>query len=85
MAPDHQVVTVADTCLLYYTACLMGSNLKNILVSGTSILSQEDDTTPEGLQKTFATNVFGHYLMVENVCGCVRVCVHACMHVCVYE
>ncbi|XP_065916838.1 3-keto-steroid reductase/17-beta-hydroxysteroid dehydrogenase 7-like isoform X2 [Dysidea avara] len=43
------------------------SNLNKILVSGTGILSQENDVTPEGLQKTFATNVFGHYLMVRHL------------------
>ena len=58
------MVIVADTCLACYTMCLVDSNLNKILVSGTGILSQENDVTPEGLQKTFATNVFGHYLMV---------------------
>ena len=39
--------------------------MKKILITGTAILHQKDDVTPEGLQKTFATNVFGHFLMVQ--------------------
>ena len=35
------------------------------MVSGSGILAQKDDATADGLQKTFATNVFGHFLMVQ--------------------
>ena len=41
------------------------SHLKKVMVSGSGILAQTNDTTPDGLQKTFATNVFGHFLMVK--------------------
>ena len=39
--------------------------MKKIMLAGTSILAQKDDDTPDGLRKTFATNVFGHFLMVQ--------------------
>ena len=39
--------------------------MKRIMVTGTDLLSQKDDVTADGLQKVFATNVFGHFLMVR--------------------
>lgn len=39
--------------------------MKRAMVDGTAILSQKDEVTADGLQRTFATNVFGHFLMVQ--------------------
>ena len=40
------------------------------MVSGSGMLAQKDEVTADGLQKTFATNVFGHFLMVQLLtCG----------------
>lgn len=35
--------------------------------SGSQVMRQSDTVTPEGLQATFATNVFGHYMLVEEL------------------
>ena len=33
--------------------------------TGDGILKQEDGTTKDGLRQTFATNLFGHYVLVS--------------------
>lgn len=34
--------------------------------TGEGILTQKDCTTPDGLQEVFATNLFGHFLLVSD-------------------
>lgn len=33
------------------------------------ILTQKDGITPDGLQEVFATNLFGHFLLVSVCCS----------------
>ena len=42
------------------------SDLATTLMTGNGMLKQEDGgQTVDGLQQTFATNVFGHFIMVN--------------------
>lgn len=41
------------------------SNYVHQFSTGGDFLRYIDHTTPDGLQAVFATNVFGHYLMVK--------------------
>ena len=41
------------------------SNITHLCVTGGNILKMKDGTTPDGLKEVFATNVFGHYLLVS--------------------
>lgn len=36
-----------------------------MLATAEGILTQKDDVTSEGLQEVFATNLFGHFLLVS--------------------
>jgi 17beta-estradiol 17-dehydrogenase/3beta-hydroxysteroid 3-dehydrogenase len=36
-----------------------------ILSTGWGVLNHINETTPEGLQEIFATNLFGHFVMVS--------------------
>jgi len=49
---------------------LMGlctSEAAKILSTGHGVLVHENDVTKEGLQEVFATNLFGHYIMVREL------------------
>ena len=37
---------------------------KKILTTGSGCLNHEDNVTRDGLKTVFATNLFGHYVMV---------------------
>ena len=66
--------------LTLYCLCLQSfSHLKRVIVNGTALLAQKDDVTADGLQKTFATNVFGHFLMVRVFCDVIPVCHLVCI------
>lgn len=43
------------------------SNLYFNFSTGGNLLRTVDDSTPEGLRKVFATNVLGHYLMIQEL------------------
>lgn len=67
--------------LIYCNAGIMPSPsvdwmvfIKNLLAAdftmfktGSGILVQSEDVTTDGLQATFATNVFGHFLLLEEL------------------
>lgn len=36
-----------------------------MFATGEGILTQKDGVTPDGLQQVFATNLFGHFLLVS--------------------
>lgn len=36
-----------------------------MFATGEGILTQKDGVTPDGLQEVFATNLFGHFLLVS--------------------
>ena len=38
----------------------------HMFATGDGILVVKDSTTPDGFMKTFATNVFGHYILVST-------------------
>ncbi|XP_063057301.1 3-keto-steroid reductase [Engraulis encrasicolus] len=46
---------------------LFSSNVINMFATGEGILTQQDKTTSDGLQEVFATNLFGHYLLVREL------------------
>lgn len=37
-----------------------------MFATGEGILTQKDSVTPDGLQDVFATNLFGHFLLVSG-------------------
>lgn len=39
----------------------------HMFTTGDGLLVVKDSPTPDGLQKTFATNVFGHYVLVSQI------------------
>lgn len=39
-----------------------------MFATGDGILTQKDGVTPDGLQQVFATNLFGHFLLVSRCC-----------------
>ena len=51
---------------------LIYSKVVNMLATGEGILTQKDGTTADGMQEVFATNLFGHFLLVSfRLCHCV--------------
>lgn len=44
---------------------LLYSQGARILSTGWGVLNHVDGVTPEGLQEVFATNLFGHFVMVR--------------------
>ena len=38
-----------------------------MLATGAGILKQKDGTTADGMQEIFATNLFGHFLLVSFI------------------
>lgn len=40
-------------------------NVVRMFATGEGILTQEDKVTPNGLQEVFATNLFGHFVLVS--------------------
>ncbi|NP_001070796.1 3-keto-steroid reductase/17-beta-hydroxysteroid dehydrogenase 7 [Danio rerio] len=46
---------------------LFSRNAIKMLTTGEGILTQEDKVTPIGLQEVFATNLFGHFLLVKEL------------------
>lgn len=49
------------------------SNLHHVFSTGGDFLQIIDGTTQEGLAQIFATNVFGHFLMVSDMLASVKV------------
>uniref|UniRef100_A0A3Q2Q4P2 Hydroxysteroid (17-beta) dehydrogenase 7 n=1 Tax=Fundulus heteroclitus TaxID=8078 RepID=A0A3Q2Q4P2_FUNHE len=43
------------------------SNVITMFATGEGILAQKDAVTPDGLQQVFATNLFGHFLLVREL------------------
>ncbi|XP_055070016.2 3-keto-steroid reductase/17-beta-hydroxysteroid dehydrogenase 7 [Misgurnus anguillicaudatus] len=46
---------------------LFSRNVVRMFATGEGILTQEDKVTPIGLQEVFATNLFGHFLLVREL------------------
>ncbi|XP_041861781.1 3-keto-steroid reductase [Melanotaenia boesemani] len=46
---------------------LFSSKVINMFATGEGILTQTDCVTPDGLQEVFATNLFGHFLLVREL------------------
>ncbi|KAM4574406.1 3-keto-steroid reductase/17-beta-hydroxysteroid dehydrogenase 7 isoform 1-T1 [Fundulus diaphanus] len=46
---------------------LFSSNIITMFATGEGILTQKDGVTPDGLQQVFATNLFGHFLLVREL------------------
>uniref|UniRef100_A0A672TFR1 3-keto-steroid reductase/17-beta-hydroxysteroid dehydrogenase 7 n=1 Tax=Sinocyclocheilus grahami TaxID=75366 RepID=A0A672TFR1_SINGR len=46
---------------------LFSSNVVRMFATGEGLLTQEDKVTPNGLQEVFATNLFGHFLLVREL------------------
>ncbi|TRY77624.1 hypothetical protein DNTS_005777 [Danionella cerebrum] len=46
---------------------LFSRNVVNMFATGEGLLTQEDKLTPNGLQEIFATNLFGHFLLVKEL------------------
>uniref|UniRef100_A0A8C0YHF1 3-keto-steroid reductase/17-beta-hydroxysteroid dehydrogenase 7 n=1 Tax=Cyprinus carpio carpio TaxID=630221 RepID=A0A8C0YHF1_CYPCA len=43
------------------------NNVVHMFATGEGLLTQEDKVTPNGLQEVFATNLFGHFLLVREL------------------
>lgn len=43
------------------------SNITYLFSTGGDILRTKDDVTPDGLREIFATNVFGHFLLIKEL------------------
>lgn len=50
---------------LTLSLCFDDSNVITMFATGEGILTQKDDVTSEGLREVFATNLFGHFLLVR--------------------
>uniref|UniRef100_A0A673A8F6 Hydroxysteroid (17-beta) dehydrogenase 7 n=1 Tax=Sphaeramia orbicularis TaxID=375764 RepID=A0A673A8F6_9TELE len=46
---------------------LFSSKIITMFATGEGILTQKDSVTPDGLQEVFATNLFGHFLLVREL------------------
>ncbi|XP_047230292.1 3-keto-steroid reductase isoform X1 [Girardinichthys multiradiatus] len=46
---------------------LFSSNVITMFATGEGILTQKDGVTTDGLQQVFATNLFGHFLLVREL------------------
>ncbi|XP_012689612.1 3-keto-steroid reductase [Clupea harengus] len=46
---------------------LFSSNVINMFATAEGILTQKDNITSDGLQEVFATNLFGHFLLVREL------------------
>ncbi|XP_068599180.1 3-keto-steroid reductase/17-beta-hydroxysteroid dehydrogenase 7 [Brachionichthys hirsutus] len=46
---------------------LFSSNIITMFATGEGILTQKDCLTPDGLQGVFATNLFGHFLLIKEL------------------
>ncbi|XP_070764928.1 3-keto-steroid reductase/17-beta-hydroxysteroid dehydrogenase 7 isoform X3 [Enoplosus armatus] len=46
---------------------LFSSNVITMFATGEGILTQKDCVTPDGLQEVFATNLFGHFLLIKEL------------------
>ncbi|KAF7665256.1 hypothetical protein LDENG_00149530 [Lucifuga dentata] len=46
---------------------LFSSSVITMFATGEGILTQKDGVTPDGLQEVFATNLFGHFLLVREL------------------
>ncbi|XP_077440507.1 3-keto-steroid reductase/17-beta-hydroxysteroid dehydrogenase 7-like isoform X4 [Vanacampus margaritifer] len=46
---------------------LFSSSIITMFATGEGILTQKDGVTPDGLQEVFATNLFGHFLLIREL------------------
>ncbi|XP_054459346.1 3-keto-steroid reductase [Anoplopoma fimbria] len=46
---------------------LFSSRIISMFATGEGILTQRDCVTPDGLQEVFATNLFGHFLLIREL------------------
>uniref|UniRef100_A0A3B5LW56 3-keto-steroid reductase/17-beta-hydroxysteroid dehydrogenase 7 n=1 Tax=Xiphophorus couchianus TaxID=32473 RepID=A0A3B5LW56_9TELE len=46
---------------------LFSSKVITMFATGDGILTQKDGVTPDGLQQVFATNLFGHFLLIREL------------------
>ncbi|KAM9386168.1 3-keto-steroid reductase/17-beta-hydroxysteroid dehydrogenase 7 isoform 2-T2 [Pholidichthys leucotaenia] len=46
---------------------LFSRNIINMFATGEGIVTQKDGVTADGLQQVFATNLFGHFLLVRDL------------------
>ncbi|XP_034387271.1 3-keto-steroid reductase [Cyclopterus lumpus] len=46
---------------------LFSSRIVSMFATGEGILTQKDGVTPDGLQDVFATNLFGHFLLIREL------------------
>ncbi|XP_054617690.1 3-keto-steroid reductase isoform X2 [Dunckerocampus dactyliophorus] len=46
---------------------LFSRNIINMFATAQGILSQQDRLNPDGLQEVFATNLFGHFLLIREL------------------
>ncbi|XP_034566153.1 3-keto-steroid reductase [Notolabrus celidotus] len=46
---------------------LFSSKIITMFATGEGILTQKDGVTPDGLQEVFATNLFGHFLLIKEL------------------
>lgn len=46
---------------------LFSSRIIAMFATGEGILTQEDCVTPDGMQEVFATNLFGHFLLIREL------------------
>lgn len=46
---------------------LFSSKIISMFATGEGILTQKDNITPDGLQEVFATNLFGHFLLIREL------------------
>ena len=54
---------------LRFLGCLLCSRVVAMFATAEGILTQKDGITPDGLQEVFATNLFGHFLLVSVCCS----------------
>ncbi|XP_046884301.1 3-keto-steroid reductase [Hypomesus transpacificus] len=46
---------------------LFSSNVVNMFMTGEGLLTQQDSLNSDGLQEVFATNLFGHFLLIREL------------------
>ncbi|XP_060585140.1 3-keto-steroid reductase/17-beta-hydroxysteroid dehydrogenase 7-like [Ruditapes philippinarum] len=61
--------TVLERSIVIFVNVVFSEGVR-ILSTGWGVLNHINETTPEGLQEIFATNLFGHFVMVRELEDC---------------
>lgn len=64
---NHCHLNLFNTILIYLLLLFGHSKAVHMFSTGEGLLTQKDTVTSDGLQQVFATNLFGHFLLVSRL------------------